>query len=302
MRLAELGERLAARWRRRVPAPKAAWLPQIVGATGGDPARREAAGTAPTWTEARLAVAEGLWGQGFLMPGGAEEILRLAVPLGLSTASSLVLVGVGSGGPAIRLAGELGVWVHGYDPDPLLAACAAERIHRAGGQVAKRATAETCDPLAPSFQRRAFHHALTVEALRLARPEDMLHALAAAIRPGGQIAMLETVAAVPLDAREPGIAAWARLEQRRLPVPSAELLSRTLGKLGFDVRVAEDVSARHMRLAVTAWQRLVSALDGKHPDPPRAAALVTEAELWLRRLRLMQAGRLQVMRWLAIGR
>src|SRR5690242_14528675 len=64
----------------------------------------------PVWPSARIAVAETLWGEGFLFPGGAEEILRLAKPLGLSPASSLLLLGAGSGGPPCCIANTLGVW------------------------------------------------------------------------------------------------------------------------------------------------------------------------------------------------
>ncbi len=54
----------------------------------------------PVWPSARIGVAEALWGQGFLFPGGGAEVLRLTAPLGLSAASSLLLIGAGSGGPS----------------------------------------------------------------------------------------------------------------------------------------------------------------------------------------------------------
>ena len=64
----------------------------------------------PIWPRARIAVAEALWGEGFLLPGGGEEVVRLAKPLGLSAASSLLLVGAGTGGPPRHITAELGVW------------------------------------------------------------------------------------------------------------------------------------------------------------------------------------------------
>ena len=48
--------------------------------------------------------------------------------------------------------------------------------------------------------RRAFHHALAIEALGGARPEDTIAAMTLAVRPGGQIALLQTVAPAPLEA------------------------------------------------------------------------------------------------------
>jgi hypothetical protein len=71
--------------------------------------------------------------------------------------------------------------------------------------------------------------------------------------------------------------------------------------LRFDIRVSEDVTARHVRLAVTGWKHLVRGMKHDRPPPRRAAAMVAEAELWLRRIHLLRAGQLRVMRWLAIS-
>ncbi len=262
----------------------------------------DAVESAGGWTRRRLRMAEALWGEGFLAPGGPDAVLRLAASLGLTAASSLLLLGVGSGGPTLRLAGDLGVWVRGYESDPYLAAMAARRIQRAGVALAKRATVEHWTPAHPGFPRRAFHHALTVEALRTDRPEDILAALAQAVRPGGQIALLETVAPASLDPADRAVAAWLRLDPASASLPDPARVVRVLERLGFTIRLAEDISARHMRQAVGGWRRLLRELDAERPDAPHAAVLVAEAELWLRRIRLMRAGRIRMMRWIAIGR
>lgn len=297
MRLQELRSRLRLARREAPPQTMAPW--PVPGTVAVGP---EDAASGGPWSPLRLRLVEALWGEGFLLPGGAEEILRLAVPLGLSAASSLLLLGAGGGGPSVRLAGDLGVWVRGYESDPFLAATAARRIQRAGVALAKRASVEVWDPQYSGFKRRTFHHALTIEALRTPRPEDVLAALAQAVRPGGQIALLETVAPTPLNPTDPAIAAWLRLEPGQLPLPDPARIARALERLGFEVRVAEDISARHMRQAVTGWRRLVRDLGTERPDAPHAAVLVGEAELWLRRIRLMRAGRLRLMRWLAVAR
>src|ERR1700709_992241 len=51
------------------------------------------------WPAPRLALVHQLWGPGFIFPGGEIETLRLARPLGLSAASSLLMMGARSGGP-----------------------------------------------------------------------------------------------------------------------------------------------------------------------------------------------------------
>src|SRR4051794_16862170 len=62
---------------------------------------------APTWSADRLATTDGLWGDGYQFPGGEIETLRLAKPLGLSAASSLLMLGVGAGGAACSVATQL---------------------------------------------------------------------------------------------------------------------------------------------------------------------------------------------------
>ena len=97
----------------------------------------------PVWPSARISVAEALWGEGFLFPGGGAEVLRLAKPLGLTAASSLLLIGAGTGGPPRRIAAEFGVWVTGYEANPHLVALANERSQRAG--LGRRAQVEHWD-------------------------------------------------------------------------------------------------------------------------------------------------------------
>ena len=262
---------------------------------------------AARWTPARIAIADELWGDGLVCPGGEEEVLRLAVPLNLSAASSVLLLGAAGGGSARAVAGGLGAWVSGHEADPALAALAAVRLPRAGKVVAKRATVVAWDPQAPVFRRRAFNHALALEALRgvPGRPvpvPELLCALAGALRPGGQLVMVDLVATARLEPEDPLVRSWAEVEGRAPDMPTEAGLSAALTELGFDVRVVEDISARHMRLAVQSWKRLVRTLAEVRPDRLRAAAVVAEAEVWMRRLKLIHAGQLRAVRWHAIGR
>ena len=117
----------------------------------------------PVWPSARIGIAEALWGEGFLCPGGAAETLRLAKPMGLSAASSLLLLGAGSGGSIRSIATSLGVWVSGFEANPRLAALANERSIRAG--LGRRAQVETWDPVAPKFPSHYYHHGMALEPL-----------------------------------------------------------------------------------------------------------------------------------------
>jgi hypothetical protein len=253
------------------------------------------------WTAERLALAQELWGEGFLSPGGSAEVLRYTAPFGLTEAMSLLLLGVGAGGPPRVLASEFGVWVAACDSDAALLAEAADRIRHAGMAVAKRITVEPWNPAAPRFRRRAFHHIVAFEALRDAVPRAVLAALGQAIKPAGQLVLQELVADAPLDPADPTVAAWCRLEHRSPDLPTEAVISETLERLGFDINLAEDQSSRHVGLAVQGWKGLLQGLHGVRPPRAHAAAMIDEAERWTRRIGLLHAGRIRMLRWHAIA-
>jgi large subunit ribosomal protein L36 len=202
--------------------------------------------------------------------------------LGLSAASSLLLIGAGCGGAPRQIAVEFGVWVTGYEANARLLEVANERSRRAG--LGRRAQVEPWDPQAPKFPPRYFHHGMAIEALRLARPEKLLAAASLALKPGGQLVLLETVSDLPLEAADPTVATWLRLDHRAGGVPSELAITEALGRLGFDVRIVEDVPPRHVerdgRLA-----RRGEGMAGARPALRQVAVVMRAARL-RERLRL----------------
>jgi SAM-dependent methyltransferase len=252
------------------------------------------------WPAARLLLANQLWGTGFIFPGGEIETLRLTRPLGLSAAASLLIVGVGSGGPASAVTRNLGAWVTGMDADPSLLMAARGLIAKA--QLAKKVGIKAWDPNNPVFEPKSHHHCLALEPFREARAEPILDALARALKPGGQMVITELATAAPLDLADPTVRRWAELEHRDPAyVPGAVAVGRMLGRVGLDVRVTEDMSQRHLEHAMLGWRVMLRELDRK-PSRQEAVQLVREAELWLLRRRLIREGHLRMMRWHAISR
>ena len=86
-------------------------------------------------------------------------------------------------------------------------------------------------------------------------------------------------------------------------LPSAQAVTEGLQRLHFDVRVMEDTSDRHATQTLGGWREAVRAMAaGPRPAAQTAAAFVTEAELWLLRIRLMRRLDVRLMRWHAIAR
>ena len=226
--------------------------------------------------------------------------MRLTRPWGASAAARLLLVGVGGGGPASSIARNLGAWVTGMDNDPSLLAAARGLITRS--QLAKKISIKAWDPANPDFGAKSHHHCLALEPLHGAQPEPVLDGLARALRPGGQMVITELVAPVQLNPKDPVVRRWGDLEHcdpANVHAPVA--ITRMLGRMGLDVRVAEDISDRHLEHAMLGWRVFLRVLDRK-PNRQEAVHLVAEAELWLLRRRLIRDGRLRMMRWHAISR
>ncbi len=160
-------------------------------------AKRPESGPRTAWPALRLNLANELWGPGFIFPGGEPETLRLTRPLGLSSAASLLIVGVGSGGPAAEVARSQGAYVTGMDDDPSLLAAARGLVSRL--QLKKKVTIEPWNPANPEFVANSHHHCLALEPFHDAQPEPILVGMGRALKPGGQIVMTALAAPDPLD-------------------------------------------------------------------------------------------------------
>jgi hypothetical protein len=235
------------------------------------------------------------------LPGGEVEALRLTRTLGPSPAHSLLLVGGGPGGAACAITREFGAWVAALENEPELVDAALGLIARA--QLGRKVSMAPWAPDKPVFETRKYHHCVAMEPLIGVQPEPILDGLARALKPSGQLVMTDLVAEEKLDAACPGLARWAALERRDpAGLQPSVAVTRMLGRVGMDVRIAEDISERHIGQVVQGWRTVVRDLRGTRPDRANAAQLVAEAERWLLRWRLLKDGRLRVMRWHAISR
>jgi hypothetical protein len=121
------------------------------------------------------------------------------------------------------------------------------------------------------------------------------------LRASGQIVITELVAPFPLNHADPTVRRWAELEHRDpAQVIAPVAVTRMLGRNGLDVRIAEDMSQRHLDHAMLGWRVMLRDL-GRKPTRQEAIPMVTEAELWLLRRRLIREGHLRMMRWHAIS-
>ena len=255
---------------------------------------------ATRWPRARVAAVEALWGERYAAPGGAPETLRLIKPLALSSSVTVLLLGGGFGGPARTICDSFGAWVASFEADEEQRHIAASRCGAAEGGK-PRISVSTWDRAAPAFRPRSANHAFMMEALRGAQPAPVLQSLANALSANSQIVLTELVAETPPSVQDREFAAWCRLDNRLPLLPKAQEVTDAFQALGYEVRVAEDMSDRHITQTLSGWRDAVRVMAaGPRPAAHTAAAFVTEAELWLLRIRLMRRLGVRLMRWHAI--
>jgi hypothetical protein len=212
----------------------------------------------------------------------------------------LLLLGDSIGGPAQAITTAFGASVESFVADPELALIAEQR--RAKHLAARRVRVATWNREHPAFRYNCAHHALAVEALRGAPAEPLLDSLAASLRPNGRIVLTELVADAPAPAGDQEFAAWCRLDDRLPDMPRVQTVTTALANRHFDVRAIEDLSDRHVSATLAGWHGAVKSM-AAGPKLPAASAgiFVTEAELWLLRIRLMRRFGFRLLRWYAVG-
>ena len=262
------------------------------------PSRETQAGDNPAGQtlSMRLAVSHALWGDWFCHPGGMEEAQRLAKPLSLSDSTTLLLIGSGMLGPA-RAITAMGSYVAAYETEKLLVGPSLEEMSRHPKASRK---VEFAAWEAASLKRGAYRHAALIGVGRNDPAHAVLGRAAAALKPQAQVLMIEPTSGDGFNPNSTLVRRWGALEGRVAPMVSEESVLGVMTGLGFDVRVREDMSQRHLSLALIGWQRRIAQLAQRRPSPAEAAALVEEAERWLLRLKLLQLGQIKLMRWHAM--
>jgi hypothetical protein len=239
-----------------------------------------------------------LWGEGFREPLDKTYVPDLVKPFALNEKMSVIDLGAGLGGGARAVAERYKIWIKGMEPDPEYAAAAMQLSVKAGMKSRAPIIAYDIDRLALPQGRCNCIYAM--ETFHRARNKRALFAAVAnGISDKGQMLFTDLVLRKP-RAVTPEIKAWIEAETFASHPWSGEETAAMLKELNFDTRIDEDMTAKYRRLGLRGWRECLERLAGKRPPRAMLLQLLDDAELWVRRLRALDSGALQIRRYHAL--
>jgi len=254
------------------------------------------------WDEARIAVAQMVWGNGFCGPGGPENVIAMSKLLALSPKLSAMVVGAGLGGPSRVLAKEFGVWISGYESSKELAEAGQQMSVDAGLEKKAHIHHKNLDDVY-DFERQ-FDRAYSKEAMfTVENKSKLVEAIFGNLKEDGLFLITDYVIKDVDSLSDPDVIDWLRQEPvDPFPVTSGTT-TRTLEAAGFNIRVNEDITDQYLGLITDAWanaDQIVATLSQQGEDAKaNLMAILSEAEFWSRRTKIMKSGQLRVCRYLA---
>ncbi len=286
-----LRTRAEDRWRDDGPELRAKKPEAPSRAQGRAQERDQGESSAVRWNGPRIALAQEIWGKGFVSPGGKDAVLALVGRLGLKRKMHLLELGAGLGGAARLVARRYGVWVTGLEVDDGLVEAGANLS--ATAWFAKKASLRAARRGGPHTPPGSYDCVFSKEFLFTVRDKvPLLRLLASLLKENGELLITDYVLAAP-GQRSPAVAAWVAAERDGTRPWAVTDYVKALNALGLHLRV-EDMTEQTRKAIIRGWARYLRRLDRAGLDRRTAEIVVEEAELWTRRARLLKAGDLQV--------
>ena len=246
-----------------------------------------------------LTIRQWLYGPGFVIPGDADYVLEIVKPFHLSPAMTMLDFSAGLGGPARTIAEAFNTYVTGYERDSELARRATDETAARG--LSRHVQISAYDP--ESFELRAgfYDHALAREATyTVMQKERFLRVLNQAMKPFGQLILTDFVLdRAAGDRRE--LAAWEGMQRYKPQLWTAAQYSDCFKSLGFDLRIANDITPDYRKLILFAWKNFLERGELRQIKGPQAAPVIDEVERGLRTVAALESGALKVYYFVALG-
>ena len=262
------------------------------------PAAAPAASALPLLDRPTTKVAQQLWGEGFVQPGGGAFILTMVKPFALNPSMTVMDFGAGLGGGTRAVSDEFGIWVQGFEADLLMAEAAHELSLKKGAKKAeiKHYRIQEFQPKPAGYDCIFSHAAL----YRVEEKAKLLGLFERALKARGQCSITDFVRAPGVSVDDPRLKDFAAGpgEINRFWLNHDYL--KKFGELKIDVRVDEDQTASYRTAIIDAWVNFTSDAAGLACAKAHPEEAVAEVGLWTRRVAALDSGALQLRRYYGI--
>ncbi len=251
--------------------------------------------TQERWTETRIAVAQLLFGDGMVTPGGDAALRALIDPAGIEPDQTIVEIGAGLGGLARFVAARSGARVQAFDEDIELAE-AGMRLSVAAGMKRQAPVERSLLDDIPVRPGRAARIVAKEVFFTIRHKVLLFRKLAKVLTPGGGLSFTDYLFC-GTDPYSPEIAIWYAHEPKPVyPIAPRELESQ-LNKAGFEIRETEDVTEAYRAAIVAAFAAVAGKLmDAGEMGRIYSEWLISEGDLWTRRDAILESGEIRVKR------
>jgi cyclopropane fatty-acyl-phospholipid synthase-like methyltransferase len=252
--------------------------------------------TARVWTKERIAAVQLVCGEGSSTPGGERIAKQALKPLGLNETMSVLVYGCQLGLFARATARETGAWVDGIDTEPLLVeeAVRLSMVHN----LSKKAAIRQAGLDDKSIKDGSRDAVIAVEAFH--RHPDLttqLQGIVRVLKPTGQVLLVDFVSKT--EGSTPALDLWRAYEPVPPTVCDVEELRKALKKFRLKVRITADITDEYVNYLTQGLQGMAKQLIKHPPESAMHLALLREVHYWGRRLAVLNAGDLGVVRMIA---
>lgn len=254
--------------------------------------------TKERWTETRIAVAQLLFGDGMVTPGGVDALRGLIDPAELEPDQTIVEIGAGLGGLARFIAAGSGARVLAFDEDIALAEAGMALSIQAGLQRQAPVERSRLDdiPVKPGGAVRVVAKEVFVT---VRHKVPLFRKLAKVLRPGGELSFTDYLFC-GTDRYSPEIAIWYAHEPKPVYPIAPHQLESQLNDAGFAIRATEDVTDRYRAAIVQAFAAVAGKLkDAGEMGRVYSEWLISEGDLWTRRSAILETGDIRIKRYRA---
>ena len=246
-----------------------------------------------------LTIRQWLYGPGFIIPGDATYVLELVKPFHLSPAMTMLDMAAGLGGPARTIAEAFNTYVTGYVRDPDLARRATEETAARG--FSRHVQISAFDPESFELRTGFYDHALAREATYyVGQKERFLRVINQSMKPFGQLILTDFVIDRAAGSR-PELASWEGTARYKPQLWTAAQYSDCFKSLGFDLRIANDITPDYRKLILFAWKAFLERGELRQIKGPQAAPVIDEVERGLRTVAALESGALKFYYFVALG-